>query len=147
MSKPTSLAAAQKAIERLSGPEISYAKEDCQGFIKTCVKLCGGELRGAGTNDIYRTQCVETRSFDWRKPGDLRPGDMLFIQEDNGQEPPQYKGDGIGNVNHIGVYVGPIPGMAPEYCVIHSSQSRGKVAASTLKNAWNRTGRLKCLDF
>lgn len=148
MERPTAYAVARKAIERLQGPEIPYAREQCDGFIKACVRQCGGELDASGTNDIFRNRCGLTAAFSWRKPEGLAIGEMLFIREEvSAVTPPRYRQDGIGDVNHIGIYVGPIPGCAPEYCVIHSSRSRGRVAASTLRNAWNRRGRLDCLDY
>lgn len=147
MARPTAYAVAMKAIERLQGPEIAYSKEKCDGFIKECIRQCGGKLDASGTNNIFRNHCSLTADFTWRKPAGLEIGDMLFIREEvSGDTPAQYRNDGIGDVNHIGIFVGPIPGYAPEYCVIHSSQSRGKVAASTLQNAWNRRGQLECLN-
>jgi hypothetical protein len=140
--KPSAAAVAAKAVERLNGPEILYSAEDCQGFVKACIKACGWSAQWAGTNDIWRNHCYERREFDAKNPGDLRPGDMLMIHKTDGNEPERYQGDGIGNINHIGIYCG-----ASGAEVVHSAKSVGKVAASTIKNGWNRVVRLKCLDY
>ena len=64
----------------------------------------------------------------------------MFIWEENGA-PDKYAGDGLGNAEHMGVYLGD--------CVIHASSSRGMVAESkfagrTIPNGgWNRVG-LSC---
>ncbi|MDD4280451.1 MAG: SH3 domain-containing protein, partial [Candidatus Sumerlaeales bacterium] len=69
------------------------------------------------------------------------PGMVLFIVAHDGGEPAKYRSDGLGNASHIGWYTG---GM---YKVVHSSATRGQVAASTLANGWTHAGYLKALAY
>jgi hypothetical protein len=91
-----------------------------------------------GSNDMYRNACSEIVPLDIAK---LSPGMVLFIVAHDGGEPAKYRADGLGNASHIGWYTG---GM---YEVVHSSATRGQVAASTLKNGWTHAGYLKALTY
>ncbi|MDD4280458.1 MAG: hypothetical protein PHX74_12075 [Candidatus Sumerlaeales bacterium] len=128
---------AERAVTQ--NPPILYEHEDCQRFIKNTIKRAGGEIdEYAGSNDMYRNACSETFPLSIAK---LAPGMVLFIVAHDGGEPAKYKADGLGNASHIGWYTG---GM---YEVVHSSATRGQVAASTLANGWTHAGYLKALDY
>lgn len=148
--KPSAQACANLAMDELDGDLIPYilGKEtldgdgaDCQGLIEAVVRALGGRLSYRGSNDMFRNACsyVDTLS-QARKDGRLVPGAVLFIVKKDGGEPPRYK-DGKGNASHVGWYTG------GRYEVVHASSSRGKVAASTLKNAWTHVGWLKEVDY
>ena len=114
---------------------------DCQGLIEAIVRALGGRLSYRGSNDMFRNACSYVGTLSQaRKDGRLVPGAVLFIVRQDGGEPPQYK-DKKGNASHVGWYTG------GRYEVVHASSSRGKVAASTLKNAWTHVGWLKALDY
>ena len=123
---------------------------DCQGYIEYCVRQNGGQMIYAGSNEMWRFD------GDWygtlpqaKKEGKLVPGALLFIVDNDGGEPPQYKVGGKkyvagfdGNASHVGYYLG-ISG----YEVGHASGSRGRVAASTLKNGWTHVLLSKNIEY
>lgn len=144
MRKASALAfceAAEAAVTR--NPPILYAEEDCQAFVENTVKRAGGDMGDyRGSNDMYRNACDKIMTLeDARIEGVIMPGTVLFIVEQDGGEPGRYKADGLGNASHIGIYSG------GQYEVVHSSASRGRVAASTLKNGWTHAGWLKEIDY
>ena len=115
---------------------ILYRDKDCIGFIKWVAEECGFVFKTAGVNTAVREGV-----FSYVSPitnrAELPVGCLLFIHDFNGGEPAKYRGDGIGDYWHIGIYVG------EKGCeVVHSSASRGCVAVSTLENAWNYYGEL-----
>jgi len=114
---------------------------DCQGLIEAVVRALGGEISYRGSNDMFRNACTYVETLDQAKrEGHLVPGAVLFIVKNDGGQPPQYK-DGQGNASHVGWYTG------GRYEVVHASSSKGKVAPSTLKNAWTHVGWLKAVDY
>lgn len=128
---------AERAVTQ--NPPILYEHEDCQRFVKNTVLRAGGEIdEYTGSNDMYRNACSEIVPLAIAK---LSPGMVLFIVKHDDGEPAKYKADGLGNASHIGWYTG---GM---YAVVHSSATRGQVAASTLKNSWTHAGYLKALTY
>ncbi len=148
--QPKAQDCANLAMDEADGDLIPYAlgKEtlngqgaDCQGLIEAVVRSLGGEMSYRGSNDMFRNACayVDTLS-QARKVGRLIPGAVLFIVKNDGNEPPQYR-DGKGNASHVGWYCG------GRYEVVHASSSKGKVAPSTLKNAWTHAGWLKAVDY
>lgn len=116
---------------------ISYEQEMCDQFVRNTFARAGGDMgRFAGSNDMFRRACSKIIPLrDAIRTGELRRGWLLFIRDFDGREPKQYQGDGMGNAWHVGIYTGP---GDPE--VVHSSETRGGVAKSTLKNAWNMAG-------
>ena len=142
--RPTGQQAANAAIVAVTRvPPILYATEDCQGFVEATVRRAGGEIKDyAGSNDMYRNACTNiiplNKAIAEKK---LEPGMVLFIVAQDGGEPAKYKADGKGNASHIGFYTGGI------YEVVHSSATKGQVAASTLKNGWTHAGWLKDVNY
>ena len=148
--KPTARACADLAMTEVEGDLIPYmlGREtldgrgvDCQGLIEAVIRALGGEISYRGSNDMFRNACTYVETLDQAKrEGHLVPGAVLFIVKNDGGEPPQYK-DGLGNASHVGWYTG------GRYEVVHASSSKGKVAPSTLKNAWTHVGWLKAVDY
>ena len=148
--KPTARACADLAMAEVEGDLIPYmlGREtldgqgaDCQGLIEAVVRALGGEISYRGSNDMFRNACSYVGTLDQAKrEGRLVPGAVLFIVKNDGGQPPQYK-DGQGNASHVGWYTG------GRYEVVHASSSKGKVAPSTLKNAWTHVGWLKAVDY
>lgn len=123
---------------------------DCQRFVEQCLSDCGIEKDLAGSNAWYRfvmrNGWVGTPEECKQKFGSIPVGAFLFILSQNGKEPSKYKGDGIGNVSHIGIYTGKGAGA------INSSASHGCVCESTFKGksingGWNRVGLWKAIDY
>lgn len=136
---------ADKALDALKQtPRILYSELDCQGFVEWCVERIGGIKKDyRGSNDMYRnalTACYPLNSTEGKKA--LKPGAVLLIVAFDGGENDRYKADGLGNAKHIGIYTG-----AKEAEVVHSSQTAGGVAKSTLKNAWTHVGYYRGLDY
>lgn len=145
-----------KGVElTLQQPRIKYNEYDCQGFMELIFQKCGQPISYAGSNDMIRNACSWVGTLDEAKRmGYLREGVALFILEQNGGEPAKYKGDGIGNASHVGMYVGENALFDVDKkdelrrCnVVHSSSSMGGAYGSTLQNAWTHVGLWKNVDF
>lgn len=103
-----------------------------------------------GSNDMWRNASEWTGTIaDAKRLKFLVPGAVLFIVEQDGGEPDKYKKGGNqykecyeGNASHVGLYIG-----KPDVEVGHASSSRGKVSASTLKNAWTHVALFKSIDY
>lgn len=138
MTKGTSVAAYGKA--QIGTP---YSEMDCIGLVVQSIRRGDGadgeslDYRCGGTNELWRslnasgkyryvTNRVELSEA--KAMGLLAPGALLTIWA------PGYNakyGDMEGDCSHTGIYVG------DDSCeVVHSSATRGCVAASTLKNGW-----------
>ena len=153
-------AARAEALRRFveSGGRIPYVAGgmsaegmDCQGLCEYLLIECGvpkKECDLAGSNAHWRA-CV------WRgtpeectaRFGRVPAGAWVFIvNEEDGGAPAKYRGDGLGDAYHMGVYVG--NGVA-----LHASASRGCVAESvfqerTIANGgWNRVGLPPWADY
>ena len=125
----------------------TYSQMDCQAFVEQCLADAGLNVNLTGSNAWYRAMTwVGTPEECRAKFGSIPVGAFLYILEQNGREPNQYKADGLGNASHIGIYIGRNLGA------IHSSYSRGGVyysyfAGSTINGGWNRVGLWTELDY
>lgn len=128
----------------------TLAGMDCQGLAEYLLVQCGvdyAECNRAGSNSHLR-ECV------WRGTpeecveafGSVPEGAWLFIVKDNGGEPEKFRGDGIGNAEHMGVYISGTQ-------AIHASSSRKGVSESyfagkTIPNGgWNMVGLCQWVDY
>lgn len=125
----------------------TYSQMDCQAFVEQCLADAGLNVNLTGSNAWYRAMTwVGTPEECRAKFGSIPVGAFLYILEQNGKEPNQYKADGLGNASHIGIYIG------RELGAIHSSASRGGVyyspfTGSTINGGWNRVGLWTELDY
>lgn len=128
---------------------MSLAGMDCQGLAEYLLMECGvpkAECNLAGSNAHWRN-CVWTGTPEQCKAafGAVPPGAWVFIVSDDDGTPEKYRGDGLGDAGHMGVYLGD--------CAIHASSSRGYVTESkfegkTIKNGgWNRIGLPPWVDY
>ena len=163
MSKPKASACAQLGVRLIQNSVILYSDTDCQGFMEKIIWEAGASKSEmpnyAGSNDMIRHACSWVGTIaEAKKLGYLVPGAALFIVEQNGNEPSKYRGDGVGNASHVGMYIGDQYAFVDEwlnktykksgkYNVIHSSASRGRACGSTLKNAWTHVGLWKAVDY
>lgn len=146
--KPTGARVAAAAMALLGTP---YANLDCQALVRRAVSDAGGERPPKGVNTLMRSDSI----LWWgtlenaRAQGMLVPGAALLIHADDGREPARYRGDGMGNFHHIGLYVGDgaLTDNGRACSVIHSSQTRGRVAGSTLQNGWTHLAWLGEIDY
>ena len=131
-----------------------YAQMDCIGLIVQAIRQAEGaqgeslSYRCGGTNELWRslnasgkyryiTRRVTLESA--RSLGLIRPGALVVIWEAGHSD--KY-GDDEGDCSHIGMVVG------DEDCeVVHSSKSRGCVAASTLANGWTHVLTHRLIDL
>lgn len=127
-----------------------YSEMDCQAFWERCLRDVGIRKDLAGSNAWIR----EMMTHGWvgspeeckARFGKIPLGAALFILEFDGKEPAKYRGDGVGNASHIGMYIGREEGA------IHSSSSRGCVAYSKFKGksingGWDRVGLWDQIDY
>lgn len=123
---------------------------DCQGLCEYLLIRCGiprKECNLAGSNAHYRA-CVWTGTPEACRQqfGRIPAGAWLFIVKNDGREPDKYKGDGIGNASHMGVYLGPGEGA------LQAAASRGRVYVGDFNGTsgsggWNRVGLCKWVDY
>lgn len=124
---------------------------DCQGLCEYLLMQCGvpkGECDLAGSNAHWRN-CI------WRgtpeectaRFGCVPDGAWVFIvNESDAGTPEKYRGDGLGDASHMGIYLG--DGIA-----LHASASRGCVAESAFKEktipngGWNAVGLPPWVDY
>jgi hypothetical protein len=122
---------------------------DCQGLVEGCIKEAGGKADYAGSNAMFRA-CHKSGNI-WtltqaQKLGKLKPGALVFILENDGKEPSQYKADNLGNASHVGVYVG----QSDTIWSVDASASAGKVRTRTKRDAprvWTHAGYLPEIDY
>lgn len=150
--RPTGQSVVQAALALLGTP---YAEMDCIALVRRATAAAGGSAPPKGVNTLMRSPSV----LWWgtldnaRAQGRLVPGAALLIHQDDGGEPARYRGDGMGNFSHIGLYAGEnaltdtdAKGRRRICDVIHSSQSLGRVAGSTLQNGWTHAAWLSEID-
>jgi len=155
MSKPTGAAVAARAIKAVDEGH-TYQKMDCQAFIEYCVQQCGGQMAYAGSNDMYRNAQVYLATIaNAKAEGKLVPGaGLLIVEEVSSKTPAKYRGDGLGDATHVGFYVGENAltdvdknGKSRVCNVVHSGQTMGRVAGSTLKNGWTHVVLFREIDY
>jgi hypothetical protein len=122
---------------------------DCQGLVEGCIKEAGGKADYAGSNAMFRA-CNRAGNV-WtlaqaQKLGKLKPGALVFILEQDGKEPQQYKADGLGDASHVGVYVG----QSDAIWSVDASASAGRVRTRTKRDApsvWTHVGYLPEIEY
>ena len=145
MGKPLAAVLASKAYLYLKTP---YDEMDCQALLEAMLKDVGVKKNWKGCNAMYRDMAWVGTPEECKKIfGSIPVGAWLFILEQDGKEPAEYKADGIGNASHVGVKTGGNKGA------IHSSATMEMVAESVFKDktipngGWNRIGFCKLLDY
>lgn len=81
----------------------SYKSVDCSGLAVYAFKKLNGRIPYHGSNTMYRKD-LDVKGKKGSIP--IKPGYAVFVNKKDGNEPSQYSGDGIGNMSHIGYYVG-----------------------------------------
>lgn len=148
---------AAKAIALATGPEIKYSDMKCDALIEKCINDTGGGMGNtAGINTMVRKHCAWLGTIENAKAeGKLLPGAGLLINEGNDDgTPAQYKGDGLGDFSHGGIYVGEkalydkdANGKSRLCNVVHSSSKMKRVAGSTLANGWTHVILFSEVDY
>ncbi|MEA4928605.1 MAG: peptidoglycan-binding domain-containing protein [Candidatus Limiplasma sp.] len=155
MSRPSGDAVAAKAIAAVAEGH-TYAEMDCQAFVEYCVNQCGGRMAYAGSNDMYRNAAAYLATIEnARAEGKLVPGaGLLIVEEVSGGTPAKYRGDGLGDATHVGLYVGEKAltdtdknGKSRVCNVVHSGSTMGRVAGSTLNNGWTHVILFREIDY
>jgi len=157
----SAVAFAQKAVElAMLRPPIPYvlggrtrAGTDCSNLIRLMLREMGGKDIQAGSNSMWASHVIN-RAFIHaggtnKGGGHLVPGALLFM--DYASPVNQTAAGTPGSMDHVGIYVGPVPGLltpdGKQADVVHASSSRGMVCGSTLKNAWTHVAWLKGVDY
>lgn len=145
MSKPLATTFASKAYLYLDTP---YDDMDCQALLEAMLKDVGVKKEWKGSNAMYRDMAwVGTPEECKKKFGGIPVGSWIFILKQDGNEPAEYRKDGIGNADHVGVKTGGKKGA------IHSSATMEQVSESVFQDktipngGWNRVGFCKLLDY
>ena len=152
--KPTGKSVAAAAVQSV-GVGYTYDEMDCQAFIEHCVKQAGGSMDYSGSNDMARKAVWMGTLENAKAAGKLVPGAGMLIHEDTESNlPAKYRGDGLGDFSHVGLYVGEDAltdtdknGQKRSCNVVHSSSSMGRVAGSTLKNGWTHVMWFSEIDY
>ena len=152
--KPTGESVAAAAVQAV-GVGYTYDEMDCQAFVEHCVKQAGGEMAYSGSNDMARNAVWLGTLQNAKAAGKLVPGAGMLIHEDTEANlPAKYRGDGLGDFSHVGLYVGENAltdtdknGQKRSCNVVHSSSSMGRVAGSTLKNGWTHVMWFPEIDY
>lgn len=152
--KPSGKSVADAAVRAL-GIGYTYEEMDCQAFVEYCTKQAGGTMRYDGSNDMARKAVWLGTLENAKAEGKLVLGAGLLIHEDSEENlPEKYRGDGLGDFSHVGLYVGPDAvtdtdkqGKRRSCDVVHSSQRMDRVAGSTLQNGWTHVMWFAEIDY
>lgn len=151
---PTGKSVAAAAVQAV-GMGYTYDEMDCQAFVEYCVKQTGGRMDYRGSNDMARNAVWLGTLENAKAAGKLVPGAGMLIHEDTEANlPAKYRGDGLGDFSHVGLYVGEGAlcdtdknGNARSCDVVHSSATMGRVAGSTLANGWTHAMWFPEIDY
>jgi len=155
MAKPTGAAVAAKAVAAVAEGH-TYQEMDCKAFVEYCVNACGGSMAYAGSNDMYRNAVAYLATIENAKAeGKLVPGaGLLIVEEVSAGTPSKYRGDGLGDATHVGLYVGEKAltdvdknGKSRACNTVHSSASRGRVVGGTTSGGWTHVILFKEIDY
>lgn len=152
--KPTGKSVAAAAVQAV-GMGYTYDEMDCQAFVEHCVRQAGGQMDYRGSNDMARNAVWLGTLENAKAAGKLVPGAGMLIHEDTEANlPAKYRGDGLGDFSHVGLYVGENAltdtdknGKSRSCDVVHSSSSMGRVAGSTLQNGWTHVMWFAEIDY
>ena len=164
-------AVAAKAREIATSGYIPYDTCKCDAFIERAINEAGMQppVNWAGTNDMVRDSGSEDHHLlmDIIRPlrgdylAELKPGDLLLIKADNESGlPAQYRGDGRGDFEHVGIFLGDEfafedvdkNGNRRMCNVAHSSATMGRVAGSRLEKklvsgGWGYMAQAACISY
>lgn len=152
--KPTGEIVAAAAVQAV-GVGYTYDEMDCQAFVEHCVRQAGGSMDYSGSNDMARNAVWLGTLENAKAAGKLVPGAGMLIHEDTEANlPAKYRGDGLGDFSHVGLYVGEDAltdtdknGKSRSCDVVHSSSTMRRVAGSTLKNGWTHVMWFAEIDY
>ena len=152
--KPTGKSVAAAAMQAVS-VGYTYDEMDCQAFVEHCVRQAGGSMDYSGSNDMARNAVWLGTLENAKAAGRLVPGAGMLIHEDTEANlPAKYRGDGLGDFSHVGLYVGEDAltdtdknGQKRSCDVVHSSATMGRVAGSTLQNGWTHVMWFTEIDY
>ena len=99
---------------------------DCQGLVEWTLRELGMNADYRGTNDMWRNLVTTKGSIEDGVAllGTIPVGALIFIVDQDGGEPPRYRGDGEGNAWHVYVKVS-------DEMLVHASASNLMVTTRT----------------
>ena len=110
---------------------------DCSGAFVRAFRLQGASIYH-GSNTIFRQYCSQTGRI--AGVASLVPGMTVFKQRNDNAEPDKYRGDGIGNLYHIGLVTSINP-----LRIVHATSPNAKV--DTKLGNWSYWGLLRNVDY
>lgn len=117
-------------------------KVDCSGAFVYAFRQYGLTI-AHGSNSIWRLHLSEKGKIG---SIELVPGMPVFKNQMDGKEPEKYQNDGIGNMYHIGCYIGPTVDY-PEGAVVHAKGEKFGIVTDSIKDGWTHAGRLKQVRY
>lgn len=108
---------------------------DCSGAFVYAMNRHGMSIYH-GSNTIWRAYLTEKGAIDGEPP----LGAAVFKNRASGREPEKYRGDGIGDMYHIGLYAGDgvvLEARSPEAGFVEGEIGRG----------WTHWGLVKGIDY
>lgn len=108
---------------------------DCSGAFAYAFRKLGGTMYH-GSNTMWRKYTTEKGKID---EIELVPGMAVFRWKKSGGEPAAYKGDGLGNFYHVGLYIG-------NGEVIEAKSSKEGVVKSAI-STWPYAAKLTGVDY
>ena len=112
-----------------------YGEADCSGIFSYWYAQAGSYMPH-GSNSMIRKF---SKSYGKVGEIELKPGMAVFRWSNDGNEPDQYKGDGLGNFRHVGLYVG--NGRTIEMKDTATGVNEGKISQ------WHYAAELKNTDY
>lgn len=112
----------------------SYKSVDCSGLAVYAFRKLGGRIPYHGSNTMWR----QDLNVSGRKNEiEIKPGYAVFVNKHDGKEPSRYANDGIGNMSHVGYYVG--NGLVVEA----KGTNSGTVYSNLSDSKWTHVGSFK----
>lgn len=111
---------------------------DCSGAFVRAYRKHGLSIYH-GSNTIFRKHCSGTGRID-SDVSRLRMGMAVFKQREDGSEPEKYRGDGYGNMYHIGL----VTSVSP-LRIVHATPP--SAAVDTKIGKWGWYGLLDKVDY
>lgn len=109
---------------------------DCSGAFVRAFRLQGAGIYH-GSNTIYRHHCRQVGTINSVA---LMPGMAVFKCRIDNNEPAKFRGDGVGNMYHIGLITGVNP-----LRIVHATVPVAKM--DTAIGQWSHYGLLSAVDY
>ncbi len=110
---------------------------DCSGAWVRVYRQCGGRV-AHGSNSQYRQHCARRGEINGEQ--DLAVGMAVFKRRFDGGEPEAFRGDGLGNLYHVGCVTRVHP-----LRIVHATPPNAK--ADTSIKGWTHWGEMDQVEY